>query len=127
MADDLVKTEKDVPDTLEATRVTAEEVMARMKRGEPIVFVDARTEDVWQSSSEKLPRALRLSAERMAQGDTFPMVPTDRGIVTYCTCEHEASSAQLARILASRGYTDVHPLYGGFDAWRRAGGELSPK
>jgi rhodanese-related sulfurtransferase len=111
----------------DATRITAEEVLARMERGESIVFVDARREDAWQSSSEKLPKALRLSEERVAQGDTFPIVPTGRGIVTYCTCEHEASSARVAKILASRGYTDVHPLHGGFEAWKRAGGGLSPK
>ncbi len=26
-----------------------------------------------------------------------------------------------------RGFKNVHPLYGGFDAWRDAGGPLEPK
>jgi|WetSurMetagenome_2_1015567.scaffolds.fasta_scaffold1305208_1 rhodanese-related sulfurtransferase len=127
MADELVATDKNVPDALEATRVTAEEVMARRLRGEPILFVDARAEDEWQRSHEKLPDALRLSLDSLVEGDTFPIIPRDRSIVTYCTSAHEESSASAAKILATRGYSDVHPLYGGLEAWRRAGGELSPR
>jgi rhodanese-related sulfurtransferase len=127
MSDEPVKAGKDIPDALEATRVTADEVLARVKRGEPIVFVDARREDEWRKASEKLPRAVRLSPRHMTLDETLPIVPTGRAVVTYCTCEDEASSARVARVLASRGYTDVHTLYGGFEAWRRAGGPLEPK
>jgi rhodanese-related sulfurtransferase len=127
MADELVASEKPVPDALEATRVTAEEVMARRQRGEPILFVDARAEDEWRRSDEKLPDALRLSLDRVVEGDTFPVIPRSRSIVTYCTSPHEKDSASAAKLLSMRGYSDVHPLYGGLEAWRRAGGELSPR
>jgi rhodanese-related sulfurtransferase len=30
-------------------------------------------------------------------------------------------------MLADKGYKNVHPLYGGFDAWKQAGGALEPK
>ncbi len=127
MADELVETERKTPDALEATRVTADEVIARKKRGEPILFVDARSEDEWQRSGEKLRDALRLSPESLVEGDTFPVIPRQRCIVTYCTSAHEESAAWVAKILVTRGYTEVHPLYGGLEAWRRAGGELSMK
>jgi rhodanese-related sulfurtransferase len=126
MGDDLVEKEQ-VPDALEATRVTGDEVMARLGRGEPIVFVDARRDEEWDDAREKLPGAVRLGPDDVARDDTLPILPIHRSIVTYCTCPHEASSAKVARILADRGYTDVHPLHGGLDAWRRAGGALVPK
>jgi rhodanese-related sulfurtransferase len=126
MAEELVESEK-VPDTLEATRVTADEVMGRLGRGEPIVFVDARRDEVWSDAQEKLPGAVRLGPDDVARDETLPIIPVARSIVTYCTCPHEASSAKVARILVDRGYTDVHPLYGGLEAWRRAGGALPPK
>jgi rhodanese-related sulfurtransferase len=33
----------------------------------------------------------------------------------------------VAEELQSLGFDDVHPLYGGFDAWRDAGYSLEPK
>ena len=126
MEDELVEKEK-VRDTLEATRVTADEILARLGRGEPIVFVDARRADVWSDAQEKLPGAVRLGPDDGARDATLPIIPSHRSVVTYCTCPHEASSAAVARILADRGYADVHPLYGGLEAWRKAGGALVPK
>jgi rhodanese-related sulfurtransferase len=126
MADELVEREE-VPDTLEATRVTADEVITRLGRGEPIVFVDARRDDAWRDAQETLAGAVRLGPDDVARDATLPVIPIHRSFVTYCTCPHEASSAKVARILADRGYTDVHPLYGGFEAWRNAGGALVPK
>jgi rhodanese-related sulfurtransferase len=127
MAHELVPTDKPIPGALEASRVTADEVLVRMGRGEPILFVDARSEEDWRRASEKLPDALRLSTERLAAGDTFPIIPRGRCIVTYCAGAHEEAAARVARLLETRGYTDAHPLHGGFEAWRRAGGPLSPK
>jgi rhodanese-related sulfurtransferase len=33
----------------------------------------------------------------------------------------------VARVLEDHGITDVHPLIGGFDAWRAAGLPIEPK
>jgi len=127
MADPTIAAESTAPGGLEATRVTADEVMARLGRGEPIVFVDARNEETWEESSEKLPGALRLSPQVKDVEETLPIIPRDRSVITYCTCPHEESAARVARFLIARGYSDVHPLYGGLEAWRRAGGALEPK
>jgi rhodanese-related sulfurtransferase len=127
MSDPTIAAESTAPGGLEATRVTADEVMARLGRGEPIVFVDARSEEEWQKSSEKLPGAVRLSPEVKDEEETLPIIPRDRAIITYCCCPHEESAARVASFLLARGYADVHPLYGGLEAWRRAGGTLDPK
>lgn len=69
--------------TVEATRITPDEVKARMDRGEKFVFVDSRNDKAWAESDVKLPGAVRLplkEAERRA-GE----LPRDRTIITYCT------------------------------------------
>jgi rhodanese-related sulfurtransferase len=33
----------------------------------------------------------------------------------------------VAQELMEQGYKNVHPLYGGFDAWRNIGAPLEPK
>lgn len=69
--------------TVEVTRITPDEVKARMDRGEKFVFVDSRNDKAWAESDVKLPGAVRLplnEAERRA-GE----LPRDRAIITYCT------------------------------------------
>ena len=43
-------------------RVTAEEVMRWMDRGEAVFFVDTRNPQDWGQSNEKLPGAIRIPA-----------------------------------------------------------------
>jgi rhodanese-related sulfurtransferase len=126
MAKELVIREgSSAPGGLTAPRVGADEVLARLDRGEHIAFVDARREEEWRSSDQKLPGAVRLSPE--GKEETLPLIAPDRSVVTYCTCAHEASAAKVAEMLMARGYKDVHPLHGGLDAWREAGGPLEPR
>jgi len=68
---------------MEATRVTVEEVRERMDRGEPFVFVDTRNPKAWGESNEKLPGAIRVPADEMAQH--LDEIPHDRVVITYCT------------------------------------------
>ena len=125
MVKDLMVKKSTAPGGLDATRVTAEEVFARLDRGEPIAFVDARREQEWRRSNEQLPNAVRLAPD--GEDETLPLIPPGRSVVTYCTCPHEASAAKVAELLMARGYDDVHPLHGGMNAWRQAGGSLEPK
>jgi rhodanese-related sulfurtransferase len=54
-------------------------------------------------------------------------IPHDRAIITYCTCPNEASAAKVAEELLEEGWKSVHPLFGGFDAWKREGLPTEPK
>jgi rhodanese-related sulfurtransferase len=126
MTKELVPTDRgSAPGGLAAPRVTADEVLMRLERGEPIAFVDARREDEWRRSDEKLPGAVRLAPE--GDDETLPMIRPAQAVVPYCTCPHEASAAKVAELLIARGYDDVHPLHGGMEAWRRAGGPMDAK
>jgi len=68
---------------MDATRVSAHEVKARMERGDPLVFIDARNAKAWDESPVKMPGAIRVPADevdRHLQG-----IPHNRPIIPYCT------------------------------------------
>lgn len=111
--------------TVEVSRVTADELLARIQRGEPILFIDARNADAWKESDIKLPGAVRVDSNHVKEHLTE--IPKGRSIVAYCTCPHEASAAKVAQELMQAGYEDVHVLHGGLDAWKKAGGTLEHK
>lgn len=110
---------------MEATRVTIDEISERMNRGEQFTFVDARNAEAWAEAESKLPSAIHVPAGDVEQ--YLSEIPHDRTVITYCTCPHEASSAQVAIELANHGYKNVHPLFIGFDAWEKAGLPLEAK
>lgn len=68
---------------MEITRVTVDEVTARMDRGEPLVFVDNRNPQAWQAAEAKLPGAIRLPADEADQH--LAELPQGQTIITYCT------------------------------------------
>ncbi len=67
----------------EVSRVTADEVKTRMERGEPIAFVDSRSDHAWSSSSEQIRGSIRVPPQDAASH--LAEVPKDRSIVVYCT------------------------------------------
>jgi len=66
-----------------ATRVTADEVIERMNRGEQFYFIDTRNPKAWADSDEKLPGALRIPADEIDRH--LAEIPHDRAIITCCT------------------------------------------
>ena len=109
---------------MEVTRVTIDEVQARMDRGEQFTFVDARNPEAWSEAETKLPGAVRVPTDEVEQH--LSEIPHDRTVITYCTCPHEASAAKVAAQLAELGYKNVHPLFAGFAAWQKAGLPVEP-
>ena len=72
-----------VQDAPESLRITAEEVIKRLNRGEDVYFVDTRNPQAWADADTKLPGAARVPADAVAQH--FADMPRDRMIVAYCT------------------------------------------
>ncbi len=66
-----------------ASRLTPQEVNHRITAGEEITFVDARRQEAWEKSGEKLPQALRVPPEK--PGEFFSQLPRHRTLVVYCT------------------------------------------
>jgi len=67
----------------EATRVTIDEIRERMDRGEQFTFVDTRNPKAWGEATTKLPGAIRVPADEVAQH--LSEIPRDRTVITYCT------------------------------------------
>jgi rhodanese-related sulfurtransferase len=110
---------------VEATRVTVDEVKERLERGEEFTFVDTRNPQAWEEATTKLPGAIRVPEKEVEPH--LSEIPHDRTAITYCTCPHEASSSSVAQELAQHGFKNVHPLFGGFDAWVSAGLSVEAK
>jgi len=84
------------------------------------VVVDVRSSSARDSRSAFHTR--RAGDGHRRSGRRLEELPSDREIVFYCTCPNEASAAQVAKkLIGPCGYTKVHPLHGGLDAWIAAG------
>ncbi|HEX8908343.1 MAG TPA: hypothetical protein VF805_04030 [Anaeromyxobacteraceae bacterium] len=69
---------------MEIPRIAVADVGARLARGEPITFVDARSAQAYESATEQLPGSVRIPPDadvaRLAGH-----LPRHRLIVAYCT------------------------------------------
>jgi rhodanese-related sulfurtransferase len=68
---------------MEATRITTDEVKERLDRGEEFTFLDTRNPTAWAESDKKLPNAMRVPADQLAEH--LNELPKDRAVITYCT------------------------------------------
>ena len=69
--------------SMEATRITVDEVKQRLDRGEQFTFVDTRNPKAWAEADQKLPNAIRVPAEELEQH--LAEIPKDRTAIIYCT------------------------------------------
>ncbi|MFO1206964.1 MAG: DedA family protein/thiosulfate sulfurtransferase GlpE [Burkholderiales bacterium] len=108
--------------SLEAARITVDELYAMMMRGEDLVILDVR------SKTHRELHGLRIPGARPFDQDDLDRVVTDisrdHEIVVYCACPNDASAVKVAGLLRQRGFQHVRPLSGGIDAWTAAGFEL---
>ena len=65
------------------TRVTVDEVMERMNRGEELQFIDTRNPKAWGEADTKLPDAIRVPADEVEQH--LAELKGNRTSITYCT------------------------------------------
>jgi len=108
----------------EHLRVDAADLQQRLESGEPATVLDARGERAWDESTSRVVGAIRVDEENF-QPD--PSWPRDRFTVVYSADLHDATSAMVALRLVEEGFTDVHVLRGGFEAWRTSGGPVESK
>lgn len=68
---------------MEPSRIRAVDLVDRIERGEKTVLIDTRNEKAWAESDQKLPGALRITADQI-ELHTHKL-PRDQLIVTYCS------------------------------------------
>lgn len=104
---------------LEGFRVTASAVKDCMHHGDPLQFVELRHHHKHDWSLFKARGALRLESDALEQ--SFADIPHDRPIVVFSDCPGEESGTRAAQLLLKNGWSDVHTLAGGFNAYLEAG------
>ena len=69
--------------TQQPARISVDEVLARIGRGEDMTFVDTRNPKAWGEATTKLPGAVRVPAEEAEKH--IADIRRDHLVVTYCT------------------------------------------
>ena len=105
-------------------RITPIELKRRLEAGDHIVVFDLRTALDIATAPSRIPGALEIGPEALQH--PYRLIPRDSEVVFYCAEPREATSARMALRLASHGFKNVHPLSGGFEAWRQAGFGVEP-
>jgi len=65
-------------------RITIDQVLAKIERGEPITFLDSRNDHAWEHAEEKIPGALRVRNNSDLR-QLLTELPKETFVVTYCT------------------------------------------
>ncbi len=101
-------------------RVSASEVARRLYSdllGDMAVF-DVRSHGYYSSKASRVKGSVRLEPNTLLQH--IESLPKDKEIVLYCTCQREATSLRVARILQQHGFRSS-VMKGGLRAWKRGG------
>jgi membrane protein DedA with SNARE-associated domain/rhodanese-related sulfurtransferase len=105
-------------------RVTPEELKEKLSAGERILVLDLQGGVHRVPEPAAIPGAVRIDPRLLRQYMTQYRkkdLETDREVILYCACPGETTSARVALALRQRGFDDVRPLAGGFQAWRDRG------
>ncbi len=106
--------------TRELPLISVDDVRAALLARREIALVDVREEDSYAQAHPLF--AVQLAASRLEFDAPWRLPRRDVTIAVYDDGEGLAEPA--AHRLREIGWTQVHLLDGGLDAWRRAGGEL---
>ena len=105
---------------LRMARVSAPDLAALIDGGEQPLIVDVRS--AASRDEGRIPGAISLPVD--TQAPELVAHPKDGLIVVYCACPNDASAVVAARKLLGRGFSNVRPLAGGYDAWVATGRDV---
>ena len=110
--------------TVAAPRMEPMVMLAQLESGEPLIVLDARSDEAWQSSDLRVGGDIRVDRHHL---QVDPAWTKDELIVVYCTNPHDAAAAEVAGWLREQGFSRAYVLHGGLDAWQAADGPVEPK
>jgi rhodanese-related sulfurtransferase len=105
---------------MDAPRITADELVAKIEGDEEFVLVDALAPMIYAHSH--LPGAINLppsGVDSIRCGRRIPNLDTE--IVVYCSNSECDDSVATAQRLQALGYTNVRHYAGGKDEWKARG------
>ncbi len=96
--------------------IDADELLARLRAGDPLVVVDVRPVEEYQAAH--VAGAVSIPLEELEQ--RLRELPQDREIVAYCRGQYCALAPEAVRTLRAHGYAALH-LTDGLPEWVAAG------
>lgn len=93
--------------------ITPRDLAKHLANGQAVYLVDVR--QPWEKELATLPDSLLIPLNELAQRAREISAPTPSMIVVYC--HHGIRSVSAGAFLERLGFTDVHSLTGGIDAW----------
>jgi rhodanese-related sulfurtransferase/DNA-binding transcriptional ArsR family regulator len=96
--------------------ISGEELLARLKAGEPLLVVDVRPVEEYRAGH--LPGAVSIPLGELEQ--RLSELPHDRQIVAYCRGPYCAFAPEAVRTLQAHGYAARH-LANGLPEWAASG------
>jgi rhodanese-related sulfurtransferase len=106
-------------------RITREDLKRRLDSHELTALIDVRAPEAWSASEVQLPEAIRVAPNELDRH--LDEIPRDQLVVTYGSDPDDHTSVAAAQALLDAGWSDVRPLAGGFDTWKKAGYPLQAK
>jgi len=71
---------------MEPSKLTPDQVKAKLDAGEPVPFLDDRSPGAWDASDAKLPGAIRVPPDEVERHlAEIGTIPKDATVVTSCT------------------------------------------
>jgi len=101
--------------------ISGEELMARLKAGEPLIVVDVRPVEEFRAAH--LPGAVSIPLGELE--DRLRELPRDSEIVAYCRGPYCAFAPEAVRTLQAHGYAARY-LADGLPEWAAAGFGVAP-
>jgi rhodanese-related sulfurtransferase len=97
-------------DQKDERRLSIDELKAAFDKGE-VLIVDVRSEESFKRGHIK--GAISVPLDKIEE----QKIPSEKKIVTYCSCPAEQTSGKAVDDLIKRGYKNVAALVGGYEAW----------
>ena len=94
-------------------QITARDLAKHFANGNPVFLIDVR--QPWEHQLAALPNSLLIPLNDLAQRSKDVVVDALALIVVYC--HHGIRSLSAGAFLERLGFTNVHSLAGGIDAW----------
>ncbi|HMF75716.1 MAG TPA: VTT domain-containing protein [Bryobacteraceae bacterium] len=101
-------------------RVSASEIARRLYSGLPhdMAVFDVRSHGYYSKRASRIKGSVRLEPNLLPQ--QIESLPKDKEIIIYCSCQREATSLHVARILQQHGCRSS-VIKGGLRAWKKGG------
>ena len=106
----------------EVPRLTCEELKQMIEKGESVVTIDVRKNNLY--SGEHVKGAVNIyydpTGDQMDRGFILSALPIDKLLVFYCDCIDDSESAIMALEMMNLGYDvdNVRALEGGYLRWK---------